>query len=32
MSDGTIIQAAETSMSKVEGYRKLGGRLAGIVA
>ncbi|GHJ88855.1 hypothetical protein NliqN6_5257 [Naganishia liquefaciens] len=32
MSDGKVIQAAETSMSRVEGYRKLGGRLVGIVA
>lgn len=32
MTDGKIIKAAETSMAGVEGYRKLGGRLVGIVA
>jgi hypothetical protein len=32
MSDGKVVQAAETSMAGVVGYRKLGGRLGGIVA
>jgi hypothetical protein len=32
MSDGKVIHAAETSMAGVVGYRKLGGRLGGIVA